>query len=94
MLNPWDKVKIIDWYYQWQEWHIEGMKEGQFIIALQNDNWCVNTVMPAKRLEIINNTIDKEKVLKQMEFNIIKLSYFLAELDKCLISLRKSNLQN
>ena len=56
-MQPGDKVRVIDWYYQWQEWHIEWIKEGEFIVALQNDYWCVNTVLPEKRLEIIEQVI-------------------------------------
>lgn len=54
-MQPGDKVIVIDWYYQWQEWHIEGIKEGKYIVVLKNDDWVVNTLLPGKRLDLIKN---------------------------------------
>ena len=83
-MQPWDKVRVIDWYYQWQDWHIEWIKEGKFVVSLKNDFWCVNTLLPEKRLESLELT-EEEKKLEYIYQTICDMSADLRLLEKSSI---------
>lgn len=83
-MQTWDKVRVVDWYYQWQEWHIEWFKKGQCLVVLQNDFWVVNTLLPEKRLDIIKDEyVINNKDMHEVRVAMVKWMVALKNVTPC-----------